>query len=184
MSQVVVRAAWRAMSDADLRASFDGLQARADAETPRLKLRVHSEYHQRIGAPTLAESYGHYVRERFALYESILKAMTVSREWTAIVAHSRYHADRPGFTDVDDDWQIAGKFFDPLMLAFPWVDNTMERDWTPWTWEVDLLAGDLDDAHYFSCAQALIVSTGDELRFHGFAPAVPADLRCFTGAVT
>lgn len=149
--------------------------------TPMVSYVVSDNFHEALGRPTAAESFGAYVRELYDVYRRVLAAMRVRRDWCALEVHSTEHTTwcDPEFALVDE-FEVCSHTFDPAALDFPWVDNTLDRPWKAWTWDVSLLPDDADDAHVFWTPHREMAVVGDgrtsRLSFFGFDPDLPRDL--------
>jgi hypothetical protein len=149
------------------------------------------KYKKNEAFPTEAAEFGAYVQELYAVYTCILKDMKTSREWIALKVRSTYHS-KANYVDSiiisdetdDDQVQLQGMKFDPLVFNFPWVDNTRDNPWTPWGWEMDILSNDLDETHYFFDLKSnkLIIGTlngTEEIYFYNMRPDFPKNLQHF-----
>lgn len=137
---------------------------------------------------TRAENFGKYVREIYSVYSSILEDMKSSRDWLALQVRSTYHSKADyadsiiiGSENEEDQVQVRGFYLDPAAFVFAWEDNTMDRPWKPWNWQLGILPEDLDETHYFfdNKSDRIIIGKGSKIFFYNLNPKFSKTLELF-----
>lgn len=188
MTNIITREpGWGPIAKSEIPKLYDGAMRRAS------KLAVSSalESAEKIKYPTLAERFGAYVRDLFAVYSALLEAMKTGHHWVALSVHSTLHSSADfddavliGQSPAEDQVQVRGRTFDPLVFDFAWRDNTMDANWTAWNWEIDILPNDPDDRHYFfDRSQDKLIETrlepGPTIYVYNLNPKWPSPLSFF-----
>ncbi|MDJ1499026.1 hypothetical protein [Xanthocytophaga agilis] len=177
INQPVVRSSGWETADAILvETTYRKIQFELFRKEPATTIQIND-----VKAPTRAEYFGLYVRELFTFYQSVLTTMRSSTQWIALNAHSTYHtrnilADTVTITTEEDEVDVIGYCFNPVVFNFEWIDNTLDPNWKPWGWKIPILSDDPDDTNLFYdlTAHKGIVHQGttpDKIFFYGFSPA-------------
>lgn len=179
--------AWGPIAKSEIPKLYDEAMRRAS------KLAVSSvlDSAEKMKYPTLAERFGAYVRDLFAVYKALHEAMRGDRHWVALSVHSTMHSQADledavlvGRNPAENQVQVRGRTFDPLVFDFVWRDNTMDANWTAWNWEIDILPNDPDDRHYFfDRSQDKLIETrlepGPTIYIYNLKPNWPSHLSFF-----
>jgi len=175
-SQLIKRSSGWEPADADTaRAAYTTILSEITKRSPSFVVQIHE-----VTAPTWAEHFGLFVRETFSFYTEALKIMS-DTTWLALQIHSTQHnriqtpvtfslkTEHAGLVD------ITAYHFSPAVFDFVWEDNTLDRPWTPWGWDIPILSKDNDDDHFFfnPTTNRVIANRGESLSdiaFYGFEP--------------
>lgn len=185
--QLIKRSSGWEPADAEtIRDAYDKISLVIHQATPRFNVQVRE-----VAAPTWAEHFGLFVRETFSLYSQVIEEMKDSSSWVVLQCHSVVHnrSQKPGAITLDSanagKLDVHGYRFMPGVFNFVWEDNTLDRPWTPWGWEVPILSMDADDDHFFydPATGRVIANLGEriaEVAFYGFERFLLPDLRFFS----
>jgi hypothetical protein len=173
-SQLIKRSSGWEPADAEtVRAAYAAILSKTAHNAPSFTVQIHE-----VTAPTWAEHFGLFVRETFSFYTEVLKAMT-GTTWLALQVHSTLHNRTQTPDTISFETKEAGVIdvtayrFTPALFNFAWEDNTLDRPWTPWGWEIAILSKDGDDDHFFydPASGRVIANCGEslsEIAFYGF----------------
>jgi hypothetical protein len=173
-SQLIKRSSgWEPAGTETVLAAYTTVLSEMMQRTPSFVVQIHE-----VTAPTWAEHFGLFVRETFSFYTEALKAMA-GTTWLALKVHATVHNRDQAAHTFSFETEKAGLIdvtayhFTPAFFDFTWEDNTLDRPWTPWGWEIPILSKDSDDDHFFYDAQThrIIANQGNslsEIAFYGF----------------
>jgi|GEM_PF-2257203 len=175
-SQLIKRSSgWEPADAESVRAAYTTILSETANRSPSFAVQIHE-----VTAPTWAEHFGLFVRETFSFYTEALKAMS-DTTWLALQVHATLHnrnqtPDTFSFeTEESGLVDITAYRFTPALFNFTWEDNTLDRPWTPWGWDISILSKDSDDDHFFfdPATKRIIANRGESLSdiaFYGFEP--------------
>lgn len=174
-SQLIKRSSGWEPADAEMmRDAYTKVQSTISSGSPAFTVHMHD-----VIAPTWAEHFGLFVRETFSFYTQVLTSIKNSPSWIVLRVHTTTHSRSHTVSTLTLETEAAGQvgiqgyIFTPAVFNFSWEDNTLDRPWTPWGWEIPILSNDADDDHFFydPTTRRVIAHRGEnlaEIGFYGF----------------